>query len=50
MTAWTAFWLMCAVFIVCECAIFLNGSDTMLWHYKTPAEKQIQQKIMERTK
>lgn len=43
MTGWVAFWVSVAVFIVCECVITLNGIDTLLWKYKTDAEKQIQQ-------
>lgn len=50
MSEWAAFWLMCAVFIVCECIIYLNGSDTLMWGYKTPIEKQLQQKILESKK
>lgn len=50
MSDWTAFWFMCSVFIVCECVIYLKGSDTLMWGYKTPAEKELQRKILERTK
>ena len=50
MDGWVAFWLMVAVFIICECVIYLHGNDTALWQYKTPAEKVLQQKIIDSQK
>lgn len=45
MSGWAAFWLLVAVFVICECVIYLHGSDTALWQYKTPAELEIQKNI-----
>ena len=42
---WAAFWLCVAVFIVCECVIYLRGSNTAIWEYKTDEEKAIQRRI-----
>lgn len=45
MSAWAAFWLLCAVFVVAEVVITLHGIDTFLWQFKTPAELKIQQRL-----
>ena len=50
MSAWAAFWLVVAVFIVCECIIYLNGHDTLFWAHKTAAEKRLQSKQIDATK
>ena len=42
---WPAFWLAVAVYMACECVLTLHGIDTFFWEFKTPAEKQVQQKI-----
>jgi hypothetical protein len=41
MSAWACFWLVVAVFIVCEAVIFLKGYDTLLWERKTATEKSL---------
>ena len=45
MTNWQAFWCVVAVFIIAEAALTMRGIDTMLWQFKTPAEKVIQQRL-----
>lgn len=42
------FWLMCAVYIVCEAVIFTEGYDTFLWRHTTEVELKLQQKILEK--
>lgn len=42
MNGWAAFWIMCAVYIVCEACLYSQGHETLLWKHKTPAEKAIQ--------
>lgn len=46
MIAWSAFWICLAVFIVCDYKVFKSGADSAIWGYKTPAEKQLQQAII----
>ena len=45
MTSWAAFWLLFAVFVVCEMVITLHGIDTLLWQFKTSPELVIQKKL-----
>lgn len=45
MTGWAAFWLCVAVFIVCEAYITMQGIDTLLWQFRTPAELKIQEQL-----
>jgi hypothetical protein len=45
---WAAFWLLCAVLVVCEVVVTLHGIDTHLWQFRTPAELQLQQKLIEK--
>lgn len=46
MTGWAAFWLLCAVVICCDYAVFKSGADGAFWQYKTPPELVLQQKII----
>lgn len=46
MSDWAAFWMVVAIYIVCECIIYLNGHDTLLWQHKTGEEKALQQKAI----
>jgi len=48
MNGWVAFWIFLAVFVICECVIFLNGYDTGLWVHKTPIEKALQEKALKK--
>lgn len=48
MSAWTAFWLCVAVFIVCEAFLVSRGIDTVLWQFRTPAELDLQQRLIKR--
>lgn len=50
MTGWAAFWLCVAVFIVCEAFLITRGFDTVIWQFRTPAELQLQQYLIERSK
>lgn len=45
MSDWTAFWLLCAVFIGCEAVVTVHGIDTYLWKFKTPVELEIQRSL-----
>lgn len=45
MSEWFAFWILVAVFVVCECVVTLSGVDTLLWQFKTPAELAIQKRL-----
>ena len=45
MSAWAAFWLCAAIFVIAEVVITLHGIDTFLWQFKTPAELEIQKRL-----
>ncbi len=45
MSGWTAFWLLCAVFVVCDLVIALHGIDSVFWQFKTEPELSIQKKL-----
>jgi hypothetical protein len=47
MSDFVAFCLLAVVFVLCEAVLVLNGANTSLWQYKTPAELQLQQNIIE---
>ena len=46
MTGWFGFWIFMTVFLVCDTWLYSKGNDTLFWRYKTDAEKQLQQKII----
>jgi hypothetical protein len=48
MSAWTAFWLMVLVWVLCEAWHFHHGADTALWQYRTPPELELQRHLIER--
>lgn len=45
MTGWSAFWMLCAVFVICECILTLRGVNTALWQYRTLTELEIQRQL-----
>ena len=47
MSEWAAFWLAVAVYVACECILTMHGIDTFMWQFKTPEEKQLQQKLIQ---
>lgn len=46
-TAGAMFWLFMIVFLGVDTWLFTKGYNTMFWQYKTDAEKQMQQVIIE---
>lgn len=46
-TAGAMFWLFAIVFFSVDTWLFTKGYNTMFWQYKTDAEKQMQQVIIE---
>lgn len=46
MSAWAAFWLCLAVFIVCEAFLVSRGIDMVIWQFRTPAELELQKKLV----
>lgn len=42
MSAWAAFWIFAAVYVVCDTYLYSKGHDTLLWQHKTPAELDLQ--------
>ena len=49
-SAWAAFWLFAAVFVICDTWLYSQGHETMLWTHKTKEEKAIQQRQVETSK
>lgn len=49
-TGWGAFWIFLTVYFVFDTWMFLKGYNTAFWHYKTDAEKQIQQILIDKMK
>lgn len=41
------FWIFMTVFLICDTYLYSQGNETFFWGYKTPEEKQLQQKIIE---
>lgn len=50
MNSWAAFWLVIAVLVVADYAVFKTGVDSLIWQYKTPPELAIQQAIIDKGK
>ena len=50
MSGWAAFWLLCAVFVVAEVFITMQGIDTLLWQFRTPPELELQRALIEKHK
>lgn len=48
MTGWFGFWIFCAVFVVAEVFITMQGIDTLLWKFRTPAELDLQKALIEK--
>lgn len=48
MSAWTAFWLFCAVFVAAEVFLTMQGFDTFIWQFRTPAELELQRRLIEK--
>lgn len=48
MTDWAGFWIFCAVLVCCETFVVSRGIDGFIWHFKTPAELRLQEKLIER--
>lgn len=48
MSGWAAFWIFCAVFVVAEARITMQGIDTALWQFRTPPELEIQQHLIDK--
>ena len=48
MTGWFGFWIFCAVFVVAEVFITMQGIDTLLWKFRTPAELELQKSLIEK--
>lgn len=48
MSGWFGFWIFCAVLVLAEVFITMQGIDTMLWQFKTPPELELQKKLIER--
>lgn len=48
MSPWFTFWIAVAVFIAAEAVLTLRGMDTNLWQFRTPAELQLQQRLIEK--
>lgn len=43
---WLGFWIFLAVLVICDSWIFSTGCDSLLQHYKTPEEKELQKAII----
>ena len=48
MTDWAGFWIFCALLVCCEAFVVSRGIDGFIWHFKTPAELRLQEKLIER--
>lgn len=48
MTGWFGFWIFCAVFVLAEVFITMQGIDTLLWKFRTPAELDLQKALIEK--
>lgn len=48
MSSWAAFWLFCCVFIAAEVYITMQGIDTFLWQFRTPAELELQKRLIDK--
>lgn len=46
--SWFGFWIFAAVFVVCEAFLVMRGFNTVLWHFKTPPELELQKKLIEK--
>ena len=44
--AWCYFWIFMSVYAVCDTYLYTKGNNTFFWQYKTEAELQLQQKII----
>lgn len=47
LTGWAMFWVFMIVYLCVDTWLFTKGYNTMFWQYKTEAEKQMQQVIIE---
>jgi hypothetical protein len=50
MSAWAAFWLFLAVFVICEAYLYDRGHETAIYKHKTPAELELQRIAIEQRK
>ena len=48
MKPWACFWIFLAVFLVCDASLVSRGMDGAIWHFKTPAELELQKHLIER--
>lgn len=48
MNGWFGFWIFCAVWVLAEVYITTRGIDTVLWQFKTPAELELQQRLIDK--
>jgi hypothetical protein len=48
MNTWAAFWICLAIFIAAEAWLASKGLDTAIWQFRTPAELELQQRLIER--
>jgi hypothetical protein len=46
-TGWATFWIFLTVFLAVDTWLFTKGYNTLFWQYKTDAEKEIQQVIID---
>lgn len=44
--SWFGFWIFCAVWVLAEVYITMQGIDTVLWKFKTPPELELQQHLI----
>ena len=50
MDAWCYFWIFMTVFVVCDTYLYAKGNNTFFWQYKTDAELQLQQNVINKVK